>query len=849
MECISIQGGQMYVTPDNTAVYEVAEGHVLVYLFPYTDQKAGRRLFLAEMTEGEQIPGFAADEGQLGVWRLGMVALDKAQILVRGERQTDEDRERFAARVGVRLADVSEYTEQLIEKYNINIIKEEGYIYATAREQKNTYEKSLEIIYRLFRSKREKQMTPESGNRVYDSLAWLCDRMNISMASYDKIQECCGRRFTVADVARVSHFILREVVLEPRWYRRDSGPILAYRQKDHTPVPCVPAGPGRYIAYDVQKRTTCPVDDEFARQLGVKGEMLYRPFPDKKINAKDLFLFGMKQVHGSDVARFILLALVGTLVGLLMPLMNEQLYDRFIPMGNRSGLIQICLVLLACTIGNLSFTIVKNLAAFRSMNAMEYAVQSAAYDRLFNLPESFLRKYDSADLGQRVMGISEIYNMIADVAIKSLLSAVFSVIYLFRMFGYSKRLSWISLLMLLACSAVIVWIGIVQTKYESKKMEIDSKASSIMFQFLTGISKIRIAGVENRALYEYLKPYTESRRINIRKERMSVAVNTLVPAMNTVFSIVLYYLMIRHSMSLSIGAFMGFNTAFGAFSGAVLEIVSALLQLNDVKPAYDRCKTVLQVLPELEEDTVMPGALTGEIEVNNVSFSYDETSGTILQDLSLHIRAGEYIGIVGSSGSGKSTLLKLLLGFEKPDVGKIYYDGKDIDSMDKRELRKKFGVVLQDGKLISGSIYDNITITAPGAKMEQVKQVVKDVGLEDDINQMPMGLHTVLSEGSGTISGGQQQRILIARAIMGNPRIIYFDEATSALDNVTQAMVCETLEKLKATRVVIAHRLSTVMNCDRILVLEKGTLVEEGSYQELMDQKGRFYELAVRQMV
>lgn len=354
--------------------------------------------------------------------------------------------------------------------------------------------------------------------------------------------------------------------------------------------------------------------------------------------------------------------------------------------------------------------------------------------------------------------------------------------------------------------------------------------------------------MENRALYEYLKTYTKSRKINIRKEKMTVAVNTLVGAMNTVFSIVLYYLMIKNSMKLSVGAFMGFSAAFGSFSGAMLQIVSSILQVNDIKPAYDRCKPILQTLSEFDEDMVMPGTLTGDIEVNNLTFSYNEASGVILNDVSMHIKAGEYIGIVGSSGSGKSTLLKLLLGFEKPDVGKIYYDGKDIDSMDKRELRKKFGVVLQDGKLISGSIFENITITAPGTKLEQVKKVVKAVGLEDDINQMPMGLHTVLSEDSGTISGGQQQRILIARAIVGNPKIIYFDEATSALDNVTQAMVCESLERLKATRVVIAHRLSTVMNCDRIFVLEKGTVVEQGSYKELMDKKGRFYDLAVRQL-
>ncbi len=845
---IKIKGGQTHITEDNESVYRVISGNVLVYLLPYADGKLGRRQFLAEMTEGELIPGFACDDVLLGTWRLGLVALDEASIQIIPQKQDFEIKKEFAKKINLRLFDMEEYEEQLIEKYNINIIKEEGYIYATAREQKNTYEKSLRIIYELFNRKKEKRITPESGNRIYDAVAYLCDQMNISVADFDKIQESCGRRFTVRDVSRISHFITREVVLEENWYKKDGGPLLAYKREGGQPIACIPVKPGKYMAYDASNQERSVIDDKYAESLDVKAEVFYRPFPNKKMGARDLFLFGMQAVHIRDVISFVLLALLGTLIGLLLPFMNEQLYDKFIPMGNKSGLLQISLVILSCTMGNMTFTTVKNLAAFRSLNSMEYAVQSAAYDRLFNLPESFFRKYDSAELAQRVLGISQIYNAIADVAIKTVLSAVFSLLYLFRMFKYSGKLTRVSLILLLVCMAVIVIIGIVQTRYEKEKMELDSRTSSLMYQFLNGIAKIRIAGVENRALYEYLKPYTESRKINIRKERMTVGVNTLVGAMDTVFSIVLYYLMIKNSLTLSVGAFMGFSAAFGAFSSSMLQIVSSVLQVNDVKPAYDRIKPILQAMPEFDEDTVMPGGLTGDIEVNNVTFSYDETSGIILNDLSMHIKAGEYIGVVGSSGSGKSTLLKLLLGFEKPDVGKIYYDGKDIDSMDKRELRKKFGVVLQDGRLIGGSIFENITITAPGTNLNQVKEVVKAVGLEDDISQMPMGLHTVLSEDSGTISGGQQQRILIARAIVGKPKIIYFDEATSALDNVTQAMVCESLERLKATRVVIAHRLSTVINCDRIFVLEKGSLVESGSYKELMDKKGRFYDLAIRQM-
>ena len=850
MEKIYLQGGTLQIT-EKDKVYQVEKGHVLVYLMPYVDGKPGRRLFLRECYEGEEIPGFFYENSLLGSWCIGLTALDKAEICVDAKEISEELKLSFAERINLTLWDAEEYEEQLVEKYNLNLVKEEGYIYATATEQENTYEKSLRIIYNLFRKKRfkSKQVTPESGHKLYDTVAYLCDYLEIPMVSFSNLKENCGRRFTLDDISRMSHFITREVVLEEKWYKRDSGPLLVYRTEDKKPLACIPKSPRCYVAYDVTEQTAVVVDEKFASQLNPKAMMFYRPFPDKAMKAKDLFLFGLKSVYTSDIFRFIFMALIGTCIGLLIPYMNEQLYDKFIPMGNRNGLVEICGVILACTLGNATFTIVKNLATFRSMNAMEYAVQSATYDRLFNLPQSFLQKYDSADLAQRAMGISNVYNLLSDVVVKSLLSAVFSLLYLWRMFKYSKKMSWTALLLLIFCMALIVWIGIRQTKYDKQKLEKEMESQTLMHQLLMGIAKIRIAGVENRALYEYLKPYVETRKINIRSEKMSVFVNTLVGGLPTVFSMIFYFIMVKKSISMSVGEFMGFTAAFGSFSGAMLEIVASVLQANDAKPIYDFCKPILETLPEFEEDAQMPGHLTGEIEVNNVTFSYSEDSGTVLKDISLHIKAGEYIGVVGSSGSGKSTLLKLLLGFERPQLGKIYYDGRDIDSLDKRELRKKFGVVLQDGGLISGSIFENITITAPNAKLKRVKEVIREVGLEEDIKSMPMGLHTVLSENSGTISGGQKQRILIARAIVGKPKIIFFDEATSALDNVTQSMVVETLEKLKATKIVIAHRLSTVMNCDRILVLEHGQLVEEGSYQELMDKKGRFYELAIRQIL
>lgn len=253
-------------------------------------------------------------------------------------------------------------------------------------------------------------------------------------------------------------------------------------------------------------------------------------------------------------------------------------------------------------------------------------------------------------------------------------------------------------------------------------------------------------------------------------------------------------------------------------------------------------------LPDYEEHEQIPEQLSGNIEMSHVYFSYNKDREPVLRDISFAAKPGEYIGIVGPSGCGKSTLMKMLLGFESPDQGKIYFDGYDITRLNKRELRKKMGVVLQDGKIFAGSIYENITLSSPELGMDRIRETIAAVGLESDIAMMPMGIHTYLSEGGGTISGGQQQRILIARAILGDPKILLFDEATSALDNVMQEMVCESLEKLQATRIVIAHRLSTIRNCDRILVMDQGQIVEEGSYDQLMEQKGLFYALASRQI-
>lgn len=849
MSTKTIHGGEVYITESNAVSYTVISGHILVYLFPYEDKTPGRRLFLYEAKEEEQIPGFASNTRILGSWRIGLVALDHAQFSETRGEPNEQVILGFAERAGIKIQRASQFEEALIEHYNMDAVKAKGAIYATERAIHSTRQRSLEIIYRLFRNEgRSSEAHEKTGNVLYDTVAYICGKERIDIADIDRVRESSGRHFSLSDIARVSHFTVREIAFDEKWYTRDSGVILAFTEDGNKPVACIPKGPNRYVAYDSETDSFVRINAKVASGLKLKGYMFYRPFPEKVIKKKDLLLFGLQKVYKSDIIRLLFLALLGTLIGLLIPYLNELVYDKFIPLGDMSGLAALGSVILACTLGNISFTIVKNLATFRSMNSMEYAAQSATFDRLFNLPEYFLRKFDAADLGLRAMGISTIYNALAQSVINTLLTALFSLFYLWRMFKYSKKMSGISLVLILILLAVIVLIGIRQTKYEAEKMKVDNDAKSDIFQFLSGIAKIRNSASEDRVLLRYLTKFTKSRSINIRKERMTVVVSTIVGSVQVLFSALFYFIMVRRSLEMSLGAFNGFVAAFGAFSQACLTVVQNFLVVNSIKPLYENAKPILETLPENSADNVLPGDLTGDIEVSNVTFGYDPDAEPVLKNLSFHLKPGEYVGIVGSSGCGKSTLLKLLLGFEKPQIGKVFYDDRDIDEIDKRELRKKFGVVLQDGGLIAGSIYENITITAPGVRMERVKESVREVGLEDDIKQMPMGLNTVISENCGTISGGQAQRILLARAIVGKPKIIFLDEATSALDNVTQKQVTDSLESLSATKVVIAHRLSTVVNCDRIFVMDAGQIIEEGNYAELMEKKGRFYELAVRQL-
>lgn len=387
--------------------------------------------------------------------------------------------------------------------------------------------------------------------------------------------------------------------------------------------------------------------------------------------------------------------------------------------------------------------------------------------------------------------------------------------------------------------------SLVQMKISTRQMELSSKENGMTYSLITGIQKIKLAGAEKRAFARWGNLYAKSAKM-MYNPPMFIKINSVISlAISLAGTIIMYSMSVRSGIS--VADYYAFNTAYGMVSGSFMALAGIALSAAQIRPILTMVKPFFDTIPEISDGKQVLTRLSGGIELNNVSFRYDENMPLIVDDMSLKIRPGQYVAIVGKTGCGKSTLMRLLLGFERPQKGAIYYDGKDLERIDLRSLRRRIGVVMQNGKLFLGDIYSNIIISAPWLSQSDAWEAAELAGIADDIRKMPMGMNTVISEGSGGISGGQRQRLMIARAIAPKPKILMFDEATSALDNLTQKKVSESLATLKCTRIVIAHRLSTIKQCDRIIVLDKGKIIEDGKYDELIAANGFFAELVARQ--
>jgi ATP-binding cassette subfamily C protein len=652
----------------------------------------------------------------------------------------------------------------------------------------------------------------------------------------------------VTAIARASRVRVRRVLLADNWWDQDNGPLLAYLAENDRPVALLPTSPSSYALVDPTTETRTAVTAANAANILPFGYTFYRPFASRPLSAWDLVRFG-KLGSGRDWLLVVLFGLAASLVGMLTPLVTGWVFDQIIPGAQRN---QLLLVVLALTVSALAiglFQFTRGIAILRLETRMGSAVEAGIWDRLLNLPVPFFRQYTAGDLAIRALGISAIRQVLTDVALSTVLSFVFSLAYFGLLFYYDTRLA------LLACGIFLVILlatgiaAFVQLRYQRGVSQARGKISGLVLQMITAIARLRVAGAETRALAVWAREFSVQRKFAFQARSIANDLATFTAVVPLLSSMALFATVsLLPEGKLSLGAFLAFNVAFVQVLSAAIMMSSVLGYAVEVVPLCERAKPILETLPEAAAGKVIPFNLSGDIEIAHVSFRYQAEGPLILNDVSLHIRPGEFVALVGPSGAGKSTILRLLLGFEAPTVGSLYYDREDLARLDIQAVRRQIGVVLQDSKLMSGDIFTNITGSSL-LTLEDAWEAARLAGLAEDIKQMPMGMQTVVSEGGSTLSGGQRQRLMIARAVVSKPRILLFDEATGALDNETQASVSRSLESLKATRVVVAHRLSTVRHADRICVVDGGRIVQQGRYEDLLQQGGLFVELVQRQLV
>ena len=637
----------------------------------------------------------------------------------------------------------------------------------------------------------------------------------------------------------------RTVKLSKGWYRDAIGAMLGMMKEDGRIVALIPDGLSGYRYHDFKTGKREKVNRQNGSLFSEDAIAFYKPFPAKKLGIPTLMQYILHTLSPSDFILIVLCTLAASLFGMFMPRLNNILFSTVIASASMQLLYAVTIFMVCVSISTMLMGAVKALVSARIKTKMEISVQAATMMRILSLPADFFKEYSSGELFMRAQYINQLCNLLVSAVLSTGLTSLFSLIYILQIFKYAPGLVIPALAVTGATVLLTILSSLMQMKISKRQMELSGKSTGLSYSLITGVQKIKLSGSEKRAFAKWGNLYAKQAQLSYNPPTFIKLNSVLNMAVSLTGTLVIYYGAVK--TQLSIADYYAFNTAYGMVSGAFMTLAGLALSIAQLKPILEMIKPILDTVPELSADKEVITRLSGGIELNNVSFGYCENMPLVIDDLSLKIRAGQYVAIVGKTGCGKSTLLRLLLGFERPQKGAIYYDGKDLNSIDLKSLRRKMGVVMQNGKLFQGDVYSNIVISAPWLTQKEAWEAAELAGIAEDIRHMPMGMNTLISEGSGGISGGQRQRLMIARAIAPKPKILMLDEATSALDNLTQKKVSESLDTLKCTRIVIAHRLSTIRQCDRIIVLDKGKIIEDGNYQELIDKGGYFARLVERQ--
>ena len=643
---------------------------------------------------------------------------------------------------------------------------------------------------------------------------------------------------------KTAGFMKRDVRLEPGWYRDAAGVYIGILD-GKTPVALLPGFEG-YIFTDPASGKKVKIDKKNAGRIGAQALCIYEPLPRRALTWKDIAGYLERAVNTADILKILAFTVMITLTSLITPEIIRRLFEDVALQSSIRPLIAALVLLVLSRSSAILFDAGKTLAVSGVKMKMDQSFRAGVMMRMMELPADTVRKYRTGDLYSAVSEAGDICSGLPGALLSSVPAAVTGLLYLLQIRGFAPSLvlpAFAVTLLLFALSVMVIFAG---NRVNEKQMAASLKENGFLMSMLSGIQKIRLSGADKRVFAKWAEVYKEKATANY-KLPLVIKLNGLLRTLIVVAGAgVIYYCALSSGVSQT--SYLAFTASYGLLTGAFSRLVWAVSELARIPSVLHMLSPVLSEEPEMKENGYYAGDISGKIDVNGVSFRYKKSQPLILKDFFLSVKAGEYIGIVGKSGCGKSTLLRILLGFEKPESGSVTYDEIDLRAYDLRSLRKNIGCVLQESGLFTDSIRANITVSAPDATEEQIWQALRMAGMEEDVRNMPMKLETMVSDDTGTISGGQKQRILIARALITAPKILFFDEATSALDNPTQKTVIDTLLSLKCTRIAVAHRLSTVKQCDRIILLEGGGIAEEGTYEELMKKNGKFAALVKRQM-
>ena len=652
----------------------------------------------------------------------------------------------------------------------------------------------------------------------------------------------------VIDIARASRVRVRRIQLRGDWWNRDVGSMVGWYGASKDPVALVRHS-GRYVLIAPGAHARRAVDRRLALEFDPDAAAFYPTLPSTAQKLRSLLALSIRYTRG-DLARIALAVTIIGLLSMVTPLITQALVNSVIPRTEIDQLAFCALALAVVAVAMAGVQMMEATSMLRLEGLSDWRLQAAVIDRLLKLPASLFREYTVGDFVSRALGIDAVRRILTGSTLRSLMAGLFCFYSILLMLIYDLRLALIALGLILLRALLIIGTSALRVYRETRQFNLQGKVEGFVLQLLAGVSKLRVADATVRALAVWSRQFAAQKRQFISSQRLAIALTVFESGYPTMASLVLFgsATWIQSSLMLNLGAFLGFLAAFGQTMAGVGLWAGGVSASLIAIPHIIRIKPLISAAAEISDERKPPGELTGAVEFSRVTFRYIAGGPPVVDNVSLRISPGEYVAMVGPSGSGKSTLFRMLLGFEKSESGVVFYDGKALDTLDVSAVRRQLGVVLQNGKLVTGSIFENICGGLP-LSLEQAWTAARMAGLDEDIEKMPMGMHTAIAEGINTLSGGQRQRIMIARAVARRPRILLFDEATSSLDNRSQAVVSDSLGALNVTRIVIAHRLSTVREADRIVVMDAGKIVQTGTFAELSEAKGIFADFAQRQLL